>query len=142
MKRPARRTKGRSGDSVRQATVVIAIGALAAVGLFIAGKYIVIVHRTPAVITAMAAIKAGAKLAAAGASGAEGVYTGSILYMPDDGNVCRQLLFDNLTGRFTDNGNVDCLRATYGNVGGTPMQMSASRVRIISSGFRQHEPQP
>ena len=29
------------------------------------------------------------------------IYTGSILFVPDDGRVCRRFLFDNRTGRFS-----------------------------------------
>jgi hypothetical protein len=65
------------------------------------------------------------------------IYTGSILYMPDSGNACRQLLFDNQNGQFTDNGYVDCDRAAYRN-DATPKHWSAARVRVISSGFRDH----
>ena len=67
------------------------------------------------------------------------IYTGSILYMPDDmGNVCRQLLFDNQNGQFTDNGYVDCARAAYqGRIDG-PKRWSAARLRVISTGFLQH----
>ena len=36
------------------------------------------------------------------------IYTGSILFVPDDGRVCRRFLFDNRTGRFSDSGLVDC----------------------------------
>lgn len=39
------------------------------------------------------------------------IYTGSILFAPPEGSTCRQFLFDNRTGRFSDNGNVDCDRA-------------------------------
>jgi hypothetical protein len=36
------------------------------------------------------------------------IYTGSILFTPHEGSTCHQFLFDNRTGRFNDNGNVDC----------------------------------
>ena len=36
------------------------------------------------------------------------IYTGSILFVPDDGKVCRRVLFDNRTGRLSDSGLVDC----------------------------------
>ncbi len=39
------------------------------------------------------------------------IYTGSILFTPPEGRICHQFLFDNRTGRFTDNGNVDCEQA-------------------------------
>jgi hypothetical protein len=56
--------------------------------------------------------------------------------MPDTSNVCHQWLFDNHSGQFTDNGNVDCLRAAYRGALDGPKQWSAARVRVISTGFR------
>jgi hypothetical protein len=122
--------------------VVIAIGAMIAVGLFATGKYVARLQ-TPPLIMTMAAAKAKAAardgaLVATTASSDDEIYTGTILYMPDEGQVCHQLFFDNLTGRLSDNGYVDCQRAIYGNLSGTPMQMSAPRVRVISAGFRGH----
>ena len=38
----------------------------------------------------------------------EEIYTGSILFMPYDGNDCRQNLLDNLTGNIRENGIVAC----------------------------------
>lgn len=137
MKRSARRKKSpRSGDGLRQAVVVIVLGSALGIGLYAAGDYVAARQRAPAFLAAMAEAKAAAGKTAPGAPGDDEVYTGSILYMPDEGQSCHQLLFDNLTGRFTDNGYVDCLHATYGSAGGTPMQMSAARVRVISNGFR------
>ena len=57
------------------------------------------------------------------------IYTGSILYMPDMGNVCRQLLFDNHNGQFTDNGYVDCERAAYPDGRLAQAVVSRSRTR-------------
>ena len=37
------------------------------------------------------------------------IYTGSILFVPNDGRICRQILFDNRTGLLSDNGLVDCV---------------------------------
>jgi hypothetical protein len=54
--------------------------------------------------------------------------------MPHEGRICRQVLFDNRTGRFSDNGNVDCERAAYRSA--SPKQWSFARVRAISTGFR------
>jgi hypothetical protein len=39
------------------------------------------------------------------------IYTGSILFPSDDETMCHQLLFDNRTGQFKDNGTVDCQKA-------------------------------
>jgi hypothetical protein len=75
---------------------------------------------------------------AADAQGDEEIYTGSILYMPDEGDVCRQILFDNHNGRFTDNGYVDCEQAAYQGSSDAPRQWSAARLRVISSGFASH----
>ena len=128
MYRRARRRKGRSSrfDSIRQALGVVAVGALLGTTLFATGEYMTARQR------------ASAAAAAAAAASAEEIYTGSILYMPDEGRTCHQLLFDNHTGRFTDNGNVDCENAAYQGIGGLPKQWSAARLRVISSGFRQH----
>jgi hypothetical protein len=83
---------------------------------------------------------AAAKTAAIAATAPsnEEIYTGSIVYMPDDGKVCRQLLFDNHNGRFTDNGLVDCERAAYQGSLDVPRQWSAARLHVISSGFLKH----
>jgi hypothetical protein len=123
----ARRRKARSSrlDSVRQSLGVIAVGALLGTSLFATGEYITVRQRASAA-------------AAAAAANADEIYTGSILYMPDEGRTCHQLLFDNHTGRFTDNGNVDCENAAYKGIGGLPKQWSATRWRVISTGFRQH----
>jgi hypothetical protein len=127
MYRRARRRRVRSSrlDSVRQTLGVIVVGVLLGTGLFAAGEYISARQR--------------ANAAAAAAANDEEIYTGSILYMPEEGRTCHQLLFDNQTGRLTDNGNVDCESAAYhGFGGGLPKQWSAARVRVIADGFRQH----
>lgn len=111
---------------MRQTASVIAIGVLLAIGLYATGKFIVARQQASA-----------ARLAAAAASAGE-FYTGSILYMPDEGRTCRQHLFDNRTGRFSDNGSVDCVSAAYQGASGAPKLWSAARARVISSGFREH----
>jgi hypothetical protein len=111
----------RSGDR-RHVTIVAAIGAVLALGGFAAESYVAARH--PAI-------------AAAGAPGDDEIYTGSILYMPAEGKICRQMLFDNHTGQFSDNGYVDCERAAYHGQGGPPKEWSAARMHVISSGFRR-----
>jgi hypothetical protein len=64
------------------------------------------------------------------------IYTGSILYMPDDGKTCRQHLFDNNSGRLFDNGSVDCARAAYRPASLPPKNWSVARTHVISYGFR------
>lgn len=65
------------------------------------------------------------------------VYTGSILFTPDRGVLCRQLLFDNLTGQVSDNGYVDCIAATYRSADDQPVRWPTARVRVISTGFQR-----
>ena len=74
---------------------------------------------------------------AASASGEAELYSGSILYMPDDGRLCHQMVFDNRGGRLRDNGVVDCASAAYHGSDATPKQWSADRVRVIATGFRK-----
>jgi hypothetical protein len=109
----------------RQVWAIVSIGLCLGAGAFGIGRYVT--------VTRQAAAQA-ATLAAAD----DEIYTGSILYMPDSGNACRQLLFDNQNGQFTDNGYVDCDHAAYHGANATPKHWSAARVRVISSGFRDH----
>ncbi len=120
---PRRRNGARQGS--RQAWAIVTVGLFLGVGAFGTGRYVSVQRE--------AAAAAAAALAAAYD---DEIYTGSILYMPNVGNACRQLLFDNQSGQFTDNGYVDCDRAAYRGVNATPKQWSAARVRVISSGFR------
>jgi hypothetical protein len=65
----------------------------------------------------------------------EEIYTGSILFMPYEGNDCRQSLLDNLTGQIRDNGVVPCDRAMI-DAGSTQRRAwSAARVDAIRDGF-------
>jgi hypothetical protein len=59
------------------------------------------------------------------------IYTGSILFTPPEGSTCRQFLFNNRNGRFTDNGSVDCERAE----GLGAVHYSTARLWAISRGF-------
>jgi len=136
MKHHARRDNARAGagDSVRQIGTVVAIGALLGVGLFAGGQYIAAPPHAGRIATIPAAT---AKTAAAGTTaGDDDIYTGSILYMPQEGRSCRQLLFDNQTGRFSDNGYVDCVNAAYHSPS-EPKFWSAARAQVISNGFRR-----
>jgi hypothetical protein len=122
--RRAKLRRGRGRSSVRQSAVVaLALGSLLALGWFATDEIVAAKKRT-----------ADAKPAPGG--GAE-IYTGSILYMPDEGRLCRQFLFENLTGRLRDNGVVDCASAAYQGSDSTPKQWSADRMRVIATGFRK-----
>jgi len=119
--RSAKKARRRGQSGSRQAMAVVALAAALGLGALAADKYAVAMRPAPAA-----------------APNDDEIYTGSILYMPNDGNVCRQLLFDNHNGRFTDNGYVDCERAAYQGSLDSPKQWSAARLRVISSGFLQH----
>jgi hypothetical protein len=108
-----------AGDGSRRILIVVATGAALGFGA-LANSEFVMANRQAA--------------AAATPDDAE-IYTGSILYMPDDGDTCRQLLFNNHNGQFTDKGYVDCERAAYHGTSG-PKEWSAARMKVISSGFR------
>jgi hypothetical protein len=124
MYRRALRKKSRS-ESIRQGFGVVAVGALLGTGLFAIADYFTAQHWV--------------RPAATAARNAGEVYTGSVLYMPQEGRNCRQMLFDNHTGRFTDNGAVDCENAAYRGIDGNQSkQWSSARARVIADGFRQH----
>jgi len=116
---PKQRRRARQTRS--QVLVVLATGAALGLGAMAADGYMMAVQRQTV----------------AAATSDDDIYTGSILYMPPAGDVCRQLLFDNQSGRLTDNGNVDCERAVYNGFDG-PKQWSVARIRVIASGFRDH----
>ena len=117
------RKKSRS-ESVRQSLGVVAVGVVFGTSLFAIADYSTVQHW---VRPATAARNAGE------------IYTGSVLYLPQEGRNCHQMLFDNQTGRFTDNGSVDCENAAYRGVNGNlSMQWSSARARVIADGFRQH----
>ena len=133
-----RRPKSRKGsrDGFRQAAVITAIGVVFAAGLFAAGDYVVQRQRGPATVKAFIHCVAAPDTLQ---PGGDGIYTGSKLHLPDEGSNCRQILFDNRNGRFTDNGYVDCLNAEAqsGGISSPKQWVKAARVRVlISDGFR------
>jgi hypothetical protein len=133
-----RRSKSRKGsrDGFRQAVVVTAIGVVLAAGLFAASGYVIQQQRGPAAVKAFMKTGPGNAKVASASGGDDEIYTGSILYIPYEGANCRQILFDNRNGRFTDNGYVDCQSAEAQSGIGSPKQWSAARVRVIRDGFR------
>jgi hypothetical protein len=122
-----RAPRKRTRHSGRQVLGVVAVGALLGASLFATGEYISLRQRMHT---------AAAATMAAGANDDE-LYTGSILFMPNEGRNCHQLLFNNNTGRFTDNGYVDCTNAAYRSAA-EPKQWSAARMRVIADGFHDH----
>jgi hypothetical protein len=122
MRRPKQRTKKRNGRSerTRRIAAVVAVMGLLTVGLFAATE---------------TKIELSSAKPAATPSDDE-IYTGSILFVPDDGKVCRRFLFDNRTGRLSYSGLVDCESAYYRSPGTPPAQMSVARTQAISETFR------
>jgi hypothetical protein len=120
--RPSR-ARRRARQRSRQTWVVIAFGLTLMLGAFATNEYVTLRRQAAA---------------AASVQNDDDFYTGSIIYMPETGNICRQLLFDNHNGQFTDNGYVDCDHAAYQGSLDTPKQWSVARLRVISDGFLQH----
>lgn len=69
----------------------------------------------------------------------EEIYTGSILFMPYQGNDCRQSLLDNLTGQIRDNGVVPCDSALIDASSTQRRGWSAARVDAIRDGFARRQ---
>jgi hypothetical protein len=69
-------------------------------------------------------------------SGDDYLSTGSILFVPQQGNICRKRLIDNKTWRMRDQGYVTCDEAVSWNANtvGTPYT-AMSRVDAIRGGF-------
>ncbi len=124
MNRIARPTPARPRvrNSSRQTLVVGAIGTILAMGTLAATEFV----RLSGERAVTAVVKEDATEA----------YTGAILYVPDYGNVCRQLLFDNRNGQFTGSGYVNCAVALYHVTVGGPREWSSPRAEVIGAGFR------
>jgi hypothetical protein len=122
-RRRSKKTRARGWERARQMAVLALIGSVLAVALFATGEFeFVRSLGTPALAP----------------PNDDEVYTGSILYLPDRGQMCRQLLFDNRTGRVQDNGLVDCEQASYRGMNEASKEWSTSRAQVISESFRQH----
>jgi hypothetical protein len=118
-----RKRRSRRSERARRIAAVAAVMAVLAAGLFAARETTV-------------ALWTPAKPAATPSD--DEIYTGAILFVPDDGKTCRRFLFDNRTGRLSYNGLVDCESAYYQNREGSPAQMSIARTQAISETFRHH----
>jgi hypothetical protein len=125
MRRPQQRLKRRSGRSegARRALAITAVIGVLAAGVFAAREAIVELSKP-------------VPLAAKPSD--DEIYTGAILFVPDDGKTCRRFLFDNRTGRLSYNGLVDCESAYLQNRNPSPAQMSIARTQAISETFRHH----
>ncbi|MFZ1922937.1 MAG: hypothetical protein WB868_13090 [Xanthobacteraceae bacterium] len=120
--RPAMTRRRTTGGSRQTFIVIVAIGAVLALGAMATNEYVTAAKREAAGGTYQAPKD-------------DDIYTGSILYMPGTNNLCHQWLFDNKNGRFADIGSVECDSAAYQGTDG-PKQWSAARIKVISDGFR------
>jgi hypothetical protein len=107
---------------MRRITVFFAVLALLTAGLFAARETKIELSAAPPVVT----------------PSDDEIYTGAILFVPDDGKVCRRILFDNRTGQLSDGGLVDCESAYYRSPNAPPAKMSIARTQAISETFRHH----
>ena len=127
--RSKRRIKvgARGAERSRQMTMLVGIAGMLAIGLFVGAEF------------EFGRLPPGRSLAEPAATPSDDeIYTGSILYMPEQGSICRQFLFDNRTGRVQDNGLVDCEQAAYRGMSEAAKQWSTARALVISESFRQH----
>jgi len=113
----------------RQVAIVTGLGCLIALG-------ILFVRAVESDVRTAAPVKTETASATGQRDGE--TYTGSILYLPFSGRLCRQHLFDNLTGQLSDNGSVDCEKAAYRSPNGSAKNWSVARTNIISYSFRRH----
>jgi hypothetical protein len=125
-KRPSKK-RARRGERWRQIAVLAAIAGVVAIGLFVAGEFEFASFLTARFVAKPAVAKSG-----------DEIYTGSILYLPNEGNICRQLLFDNRNGQIRDNGLVDCDDASYRSTDEGGKQWPNARALVISESFRRH----
>ena len=61
--------------------------------------------------------------------------TGAIMSVPDEGNNCRQILFNNRSGQFTDNGYVSCEQLSGWMATASLQRFPSRRLRDISNSF-------
>lgn len=74
--------------------------------------------------------------ASGNSTGDDDLTTGSILFVPNEGNVCRQRLIDNRTWTIRDGGYVICNEAVSWHTGNTRKTYTpTSRVEAIRDGF-------
>jgi hypothetical protein len=125
-KRPSK-TRARGGERWRQVSVLAAVAGIVAIGLFVASEF-----EFASFLTARLAAKPAV------AKSDDEIYTGSVLYLPNEGNICRQFLFDNRNGRMRDNGLVDCDEASYRGTDEGGKQLPNARAMVISESFRRH----
>ena len=133
MDRSKRRSnaRARGRERSRQMLFLAAIGSVLTVGLFVAGE--LEAGQFPPWLPLSKPAQASKP-----APSEEEIYTGSILYVPSEGTICRQLLFDNRTGQLRDNGLVDCEQAYYRGTGESARLWPNARAAVISQSFRGH----
>jgi hypothetical protein len=113
------KSKHFSRDQTGGARVAIIISVFVALGLLTSGGYLATRPNTAPLVVK---------------PDDDEIYTGSILFSPHDGSLCRRLLFDNRTGQFADAGHVNCDQIYSSGA----KRWSWARVQAISQGFRGH----
>lgn len=118
------KTHARSGHSAGQVFIVVTvIASVLGLGALATDQYLAIAKRQTE----------GTFESAKG----DAIYSGSILYVPDTGNVCHQWQFDNRNGQFNDKGDANCSDVADQEFNGAK-NWSTARIRVISDGFRDH----
>ncbi len=121
--RPVKRHAYADNGARQVFIVVIAIASVLGLGALATDQYLTIAKRQ----------SAGTFEAAQG----NAVYNGSILYVPETGDLCHQWRFDNRNGQFADKGDINCGDVAEQELDG-PKNWSTARMRVISDGFRDH----
>lgn len=80
----------------------------------------------------------GGRLGSAAMDSDDDLRTGSILFVPEEGNICRRRLIDNNTWRIRDGGAVICNEAVAWNANAVAGRLSpAARLDAIRGGFQR-----
>lgn len=124
--RKTRRSGAFAGDSLRAFLAGVGVAALIAIAFAMSGTVRPTADRETAAATGFGEGEGEGELRSA-----------AILFVPFQGNNCRQNVFDNLSGRIWFFGYVDCGVAIARNAGATSPQWSAARVDAIRDGFRK-----
>jgi hypothetical protein len=118
---PKVQTGRRSGDVSRAAVVVLGLALVFAAGLFMLNPKPF--GEPPAPLPA-AKSEAEAR-------------TGMVQLAPDNDNICRQLAFDNASGKLRDKGSVACADAPQQSADRPDRWLSNSHIDTIREGFKK-----
>ncbi len=137
MKPPRRRTGNERQRNIALAAAALLV-TLCAASLYLANNSLTTSEqfRQARLNGAGSGASGGGALAGHGAAeGDDDLTTGSILFVPSQGNVCRLRLIDNRTWTMRDAGSVVCDDAVSWNAAVREHHSPASRIEAIRSGF-------